>query len=90
MELLEINDIADDYWLASRSVNSAPSFSSFFVRFVDTSRGVTGDSLCSVSTDGIGTARSYSYGLRPVFTLKSGIKVTGGNGESGTPYTLGL
>ena len=34
---------------------------------------------------------SVSYGLRPVFTLKSGIKITGGDGTSeGTAYTLGV
>ena len=29
------------------------------------------------------------YGFRPVFTLKSGLKVTGGSGTSNDPYTLG-
>ena len=30
-----------------------------------------------------------SYGLRPVFKLKSGIKVTDGSGTESSPYTLG-
>ena len=91
MELLEINDIDDIYWLASRYVGSYSSYSSFAVRFVYASGIVNINILCLVNSYGSTTdAYYYSYGLRPVFTLKSGIKVTGGNGESGTPYTLGL
>ena len=90
MELLKINDIADEYWLASRYVYSSSDYSSFYVRYVNASGIVNFSSLCSVLSLGDTSAISDSYGLRPVFTLKSGIKVTGGNGESGTPYTLGL
>ena len=91
MEALEINNIADAYWVASRDVNSSSSRSNFRVRYVSTSGNVNsrGD-LCLVYSNGDTNAYLISYGLRPVFTLKSGIKVTGGNGESGTPYTLGL
>ena len=90
MEALEINNIADAYWLASRSVNSDSYYSLFYVRYVNPSGGVGGNGLCYVNSYGRTIAYSNSNGLRPVFTLKSGIKVTGGNGESGTPYTLGL
>ena len=91
MEALEINNIADAYWLASRFVFSLSDGSLFRVRFVSPGGNVSNsDSLCGVGSSG-GTGANYgSRGLRPVFTLKSGIKVTGGNGESGTPYTLGL
>ena len=90
MELLEINDIADEYWLASRGVYSSSSSSGFSVRCVNASGYVDLSILCDVISGGRANANDYSNGLRPVFTLKSGIKVTGGNGESGTPYTLGL
>ena len=90
MELLKINDIDDSYWLASRSVDSGSSYSGFSVRCVDTSGSVDAYALCNVYSYGGTGAYGSSNGLRPVFTLKSGIKVTGGNGESGTPYTLGL
>ena len=92
MESLEINDIDDIYWLASRYVHSYYDSSQFHVRCVYTSGDVENEVnyFCSVDRYGGATARSNSNGLRPVFTLKSGIKVTGGNGESGTPYTLGL
>ena len=90
MELLEINDIADEYWLASRGVYSSSSSSGFSVRCVNASGYVDLSILCDVISGGRTNANDDSNGLRPVFTLKSGIKVTGGNGESGTPYTLGL
>ena len=90
MESLEINDIDDRYWLASRLVSSSSNNSYFYVRSVITSGSVSSSFLCAVYSGGYAYAYDYSYGLRPVFTLKSGIKVTGGNGESGTPYTLGL
>ena len=91
MEALEINNIADAYWLASRFVFSLSDGSLFRVRFVSPGGNVSNDnSLCGVHSSGGTGAANRSLGLRPVFTLKSGIKVTGGNGESGTPYTLGL
>ena len=90
MEALEINNIADAYWLASRTVRSGSRYSSFIVRYVGSSGSVYYGILCDVRSGGNAYADNYSNGLRPVFTLKSGIKVTGGNGESGTPYTLGL
>ena len=33
--------------------------------------------------------RSDGYACRPVFTLKPGLKVIGGNGTESSPYTLG-
>ena len=90
MTTLEINAIDDNYWLASRLVASDSSYSGFIVRYVGAGGGVSGNYLCTVGSYGRTDAHSLSFGLRPVFTLKSGIKVTSGNGESGTPYTLGL
>ena len=40
-------------------------------------------------TDG-GIAYNYQYATRPVVYLKSNIKITGGDGTSANPYTLGL
>ena len=94
MTTLGINDIDDAYWLASRLVDSNSYYSFFCVRCVDASGdasgGVSNIALCYVYSDGSTDADDDSNGLRTVFTLKSGIKVTSGNGESGTPYTLGL
>ena len=90
MMALEINNIADAYWLASRSVLSYSNRSSFDVRYVSAGGSVYIGSLCTVWSSGNPITIRNPCGFRPVFTLKSGIKVTGGNGESGTPYTLGL
>ena len=40
----------------------------------------------------VGALHDYDFtcGLRPVFTLKSNVKVTGGSGTSASPYTLGV
>lgn len=46
--------------------------------------------LCEVSRSGRAYGVSRSYGLRPVFTLKIQIKVTGGDGTSEKPYELGV
>ena len=92
MGTLGIRNIGKTYWLASRIVNSNSNRSGFSVRYVG-SRGSLdhGDGLCRVYSNGVASAASYSFGLRPCFTLKSGIKVTGGDGTSaGTAYTLGV
>ena len=45
--------------------------------------------FCYVNFEDRIDSHGYNYGLRPVFTLKPGIKITGGNGTSDSPYTLG-
>lgn len=90
MGTLGIRNIGKSYWLASRNVYSNSGISNFNVRYVTSSGSLNRSSLCIVNSLGDTSAYGISYGLRPVFTLKSDIKVTGGNGESGTPYTLGV
>ena len=90
MGTLGIRNIGKTYWLASRYVYSTSYYSYFFVRSVNSSGSLSTNPLCLVNSNGNTLASSFSCGLRPVFTLKSDIKVTGGNGESGTPYTLGV
>ena len=77
------------YLLASRDAYASPSDSYFNVR--DVGPGGTLNSsttLCYVSSDGFTIGTSNSSGLRLVLHLKSGIKVTGGDGSEGNPYTL--
>ena len=83
-----IHNIGKKYWLASRYVYAASSNSRFLVRVVSTSGNLSNYSLCSVYSDGSTNGFSYDDGLRLVFRLKSGIKVTGGDGSEGNPYTL--
>ena len=77
------------YWLASRYVGSGSYSSGFGVRNVNSSGGLLSSNvLCYVFSSGSASAKSYSNGLRPVFHLKSGIKITGGDGSSENPYVL--
>ena len=89
MGTLGIGAIDEQYRLASRSVNSFSSYSNFVVRCVYTSGTLNGYHVCLVDPSGSKYSYSSAYGLRPVFHLKSGIKVTGGTGEEGSPYILG-
>ena len=83
-----IHNIGKEYWLASRYVNANSSNSYFYVRFVYAGGSLNYDSLCYVRSNGYTYGDSDSYGLRLVLHLKSGIKVTGGDGSEGNPYTL--
>ena len=90
MGTLGIRNIGKNYWLASRYVYTYSNDLNFAVRQVSSSGNLSYNILCYVLSDGLTIASSYSYGLRPCFTLKSGIKITGGDGTSGSPYTLGV
>ena len=83
-----IHNIGKDYWLASRFVVAYSSYSAFRVRRVYTSGYLGTNDLCYVNSDGNASGHSRDCGLRLVFRLKSGIKVTGGDGSEGNPYTL--
>ena len=84
----EIKDASDDYWLASRDVSSDSSSSYFNVRGFNASGYLNDDNfLCSVYSSGSKGYGSDAYGFRPVFTLKSDIKITEGDGVD-TPYRL--
>ena len=86
-----IHNIGKDYWLASRLVDASSSSSGFYVRYVGTSGDLYSNTLCFVYSGGRTNGySSYAIGLRLVFRLKSGIKVTGGDGSEGNPYTLAL
>ena len=89
MSMLDIQNIGEAYWLASRQMKSSSISSDFYIRSGISNGNLGGWSLgWWLNGDDI-----YSYGrtsgLRPIFLLKSNIKVTGGTGEEGSPYTLG-
>ena len=84
-----IHNIGKDYWLASRDVNASSINSNFLVRDVSSSGALySRNSLCYVQSGGYTNGSSKGNGLRLVFRLKSGIKVTGGDGSEENPYTL--
>ena len=89
MGTLGIREINGIYWLASRYVGESSIGSLLSMRYVNASGNLCNDSLCYVGSSGRTNSHSDTYGLRPVFLLRSNIKVTGGTGEDGSPYTLG-
>ena len=80
----------ENYWLASREVEVNNSdFTSFDIRGASGNYMISYLSFCYISPDGKTLSRTATYGLKPVFRLKSGIKITGGSGTELNPYTLG-
>ena len=89
MGTLGIQDIDEYYWLASRDGGAYSSGGYFRVRHVNARGDLDYGTLGFVLSSGDAHSGTYTRGLRPVFHLKSNIKVTGGTGEEGSPYTLG-
>ena len=78
---------ATAYWLASRSFyDNSETFFIFYGRYVSTSGGLSNLSLRIFS--GIWSDQVYSYAVRPILTLKSGITTSGGSGTKDSPYSL--
>ena len=80
----------DDYWIASRSIYPGSKTNViFYLDYIDEQGGATGVDWLSqiVESNTNGSYKTYSRGFRPVVTLKSGLKITGGDGVD-TPYTL--
>ena len=90
MKSLGIESIGKNYWVASRIVAKDSVSSTFFVRAIGTNGNLDYDYICEVRDNDKIRSSSRTYGFRPVFTLKSSVKIKGGNGTSSDPYTLGL
>lgn len=83
---VSIKDASSDYWLASRFYYDSSS-QDFGIWKVVLSSGLTREYLSSVVPwEGYGHGIK-SNGFRPVFILKSGLKITRGDGVD-TPYTI--
>ena len=93
MTSLGIENIYSNYWLASYHVYKQTNSTVYFcVRNVQSNGTLTSTKLCDMSLEyyNPGSGGYNTYGVRPVFKLKSTLKVTGGNGTSSNPYTLGI
>ena len=91
MENLGIRNINKVYWLASRMGGAASNLANFMGRTVYYDGELAQYTMAEIMASGsIRVIGNITNGLRPVFTLKSTIKVTGGNGTSSSPYTLGV
>ena len=96
MSMLGIQILEQQYWLASRAIRvdlASQSYNTstiyFSIRMVQANGIFNGLTLCGVTSNDLVEERR-TLGLRPVFHLKPGIKVTGGSGTSTDPYTLGV
>lgn len=77
------------YWLASRYVDSYSYGCNFRVNIVHSGGFLTSSILCNVESNGNAYGDSKSEGLRPCFSLKSDIKITGGDGKKAeTSYVM--
>jgi len=84
-----IKTTGQSYWMASRRVVSWSSFCGFAVRGVLSDGGWDTLGMCTVGSGGDTSGNSISHGLRPCFSLRSDIKITGGDGQSeATAYTM--
>ena len=89
MKVLGIDGKNGKYWYASRAVGTNSTTCSFYM----SAEVIGGKGYALMVSVKSGGTYSYgadsTYGLRPVFRLKSNIKVTGGNGTESNPYILG-
>ena len=95
IEKFNIWSLEKSYWLACRTVgvskdsNGQWEWGAFGLREVRTNQLRMGSAtFCLIERNGKITGTSYTFGLRPVFRLKSGVKVTSGDGSESNPYTL--
>ena len=91
MEYLGILNIGQKYWLASRYVYSNSGDCDFALYVAGYTTNTQTSSLFYYR-EKYGSSQAYvaTNAFRPVFTLNSTVKVTGGNGSAGAPYTLGI
>ena len=88
MKNLNIIKTGKYYWISSRQLQSGSTGAIFYFRHVSDSGTLGAYNLCSIFEGDKTYCNSLTYGLRPCFALKSTIKITGGNGTSGNPYTM--
>ena len=78
---------ATSYWLSSRSfIYGSAAYFRFDGRCVYASGGLGTNNLLYFSSGWYDVARSYS--VRPILTLKSGVRIASGSGTSDSPYVL--
>lgn len=88
MTSLGIANINGNYWVASRNISNdkGVQFRYAIRYFIGYSSQLIQHDICKIA--GYVYSADRICGIRPVFTLKSEIQVTGGEGTSNSPYTL--
>ena len=77
-------------WLASRILIAESDYSAFAGRFLMSSGDKNNDWLFMANSGGGTDTYSFSYGVRPVITLRGDIQIIGGSGTQADPYILGI
>ena len=82
------------YWLATRHLSETYAGTgkndvSFSIGMIEEGEAMW-HNIGRIKYDSSIISTSVTYGLRPVFTLKSTVRVVGGSGTSSSPYVLGL
>lgn len=94
MNKLNVHNISTRYWLASRYVYATSTYGRFCMRQVSNDTLLPDETgsgyFCLVNSSSIslGKTEGQKSGLRPVFDIKNGINVIGGNGTKESPYEL--
>ena len=83
-----IYNISKTYWLASRRVDSGAQAAGFVIRNITSSGDESYGDLWCVYSNNSSYANTYSYGIRPIITLKSNITTSDGDGSVYNPYKL--
>ena len=84
---VDIKTARSDYWIASRFFDNSSS-KDFGIWKINTNSELRNGWLICLTSWASNTYFEESYGFRPVFTLKLGLKITGGDGVN-IPYTIG-
>ncbi|MBP3284511.1 MAG: hypothetical protein J6M02_03315, partial [Clostridia bacterium] len=82
--------VSGSVWLASRYLGAGSKYSNFGVRYVSADGIVNYDGLYQWYSGGSTDTNLPVYGVRPVISLKSGIRIVGGDGTSENPYQIAI
>ncbi len=89
MEKYNLWNIGKDYWLASRVVNVGLSNCNFTVRVMYATENLNYYGLCLIYNIGSPIGFPYNFGFRPCISLRTDIKIIGGDGGKESPYIIG-
>ena len=82
--------VSGTVWLASRYLYADSGSSRFAVCYVKAEGNGDYYILYLSNSDGSSNTKSSVYGVRPVISLKSGIRIVGGDGTSENPYQIAI
>ena len=83
-----IQDINGYYWIASRREYDDSEVAYFSVYAISGDGEVDYRSLYDIYEYGNSYEYEYGYGVRPIVTIKNGVKAIRGNGSSTNPYQI--